>query len=297
MLAMLMLDIDDKTSIRGTRKDGEEYFSVLDCITYVFPGNHPSYAGTKWHHMTSLKSKSRVPVPEFFKYNIDTRKTPCMTITKLKMLMHQLCERRILPLCDRALECFNQVLAGDRSRIRETQPLGLVQGAAQDPEQGAAQGAAQGPAPGPAPGPAQGAEQGAAPGPAQQIALPGAWDPQDPSAYTVQEGAPVSHILTGMLGPLCDENRDASHKLQLKIQELHAQDPAKAAMKVEVWSFKGDGTMWVNTTSVIKYIYTGSVNNIPRTLQSIFARALVPHKFLQVPQVRTTLLNLYQTNL
>ena len=92
-----------------------------------------------------------------------------------------------------------------------------------------------------------------------------------------------------MLGHPCDENRDARHKLQLKIQELHSKNPAKAAMKVEVWVFKGDGTMWVNTTSVIKYIYTGSFN-ISRTLQSIFARALVPHKFLQVPQVRTTFL-------
>jgi hypothetical protein len=38
-------------------------------------------------------------------------------------------------------------------------------------------------------------------------------------------------------------------------------------MKVEVWSFKGDGTMWVNTTSVIKYIYTGDTNRREGGLQ------------------------------
>jgi hypothetical protein len=75
----------------------------------------------------------------------------------------------------------------------------------------------------------------------------------------------LHHLQAG--NDLCDENRDASHKLQLKIQELHAKDPAKAAMKVEVWSFKGDGTMWVNTTSVIKYIYTGDTNRREGGLQ------------------------------
>lgn len=130
---------------------------------------------------------------------------------------------------------------------------------------------------------------------AMQMALAKTWASHDVDAYMVQEGECVSDILMGMLGPPCDENRDARQQLQLKTQELHAKDPAKAAMKVEVWVFKGDGTMWVNTTSVIKYIYTGSFNNISRTLQSIFARALVPHKLLKMPQVRTT--NLYQTNL
>jgi hypothetical protein len=170
-----------------------------------------------------------------------------MAIAGLQKLLFILGTRVTSECGNRALECFYQVLAGDRTRIRETERRELVQGAAQGPEQGA--------------------EQGPEQGPAQQIALPGAWDPQDPNAYTVQEGVFVSDILTGMLGPPCDENRDASHKLQLKIQELHAKDPAKAAMKVEVWSFKGDGTMWVNTTSVIKYIYTGDTNRREGGLQ------------------------------
>lgn len=125
----------------------------------------------------------------------------------------------------------------------------------------------------------------------------GAWDPKDPKAYTVQEGALVSDILAGMLGPPCDENRDASHKLQLKIQELHAKDPAKAAMKAEVWMFKGDGKLWVNTTSVIKYIYTGSAEHFARTQQRLFKDAMMPHKLLQVPKVRTTIFRFVPANL
>lgn len=130
-------------------------------------------------------------------------------------------------------------------------------------------------------------------GAAQQIVFPGAWDPEDPDAYTKHQGAPVPDILTGMLGPPCDENRDASHELQLKIHELHAKDPAKAAMKVEVWVYKGDGKHWVNTTSVIKYIYTGNTNHFARTQKSIFDGGDIPHKLLQVPGVRTTFLFLY----
>ena len=118
------------------------------------------------------------------------------------------------------------------------------------------------------------------------MALAKTWASHDVDASMVQEGERVSNILMGMLGPPCDENRDASHKLQLKIQELHAKDPAKAAMKVEVWVFKGDGKHWVNTTSVIRYIQTGDINNIARLQQSLFARALVPHKLIQVPGVR-----------
>ena len=271
------LVIDQNTSLRGMRVDGEERFSVLDFITYVCPGRNPNYASVTWFSMTSPSSKTNVAVPEYFYYKFPKQNninTPCMAIAGLQKLLFILGTRVTSECGNRALECFNQVLAGDRTRIRKTEPLGLVQGAAQGPEQGAEQ------------GPEQGAEQGPAQGPAQQIALPGAWDPQDPNAYTVHEGALVSDILTGMLGPLCDENRDASHKLQLKIQELHAQDPARAAMKVEVWVFKGDGKHWVNTTSVIRYIQTGDINNIARLQQSLFARALVPHKLIQVPGVR-----------
>ena len=121
------------------------------------------------------------------------------------------------------------------------------------------------------------------------------WDPQDPKAYMVQEGPPVSDTLKNMLGPPCDKNRDATHKLQLKNLAILAKDPAKAAMKVEMWRFQGDGTMSVNATSVIKYIYTGRAHNFARTQQRLFREAMIPHKLLQVPKVRT-LFKFYQHN-
>lgn len=263
------LVIDQNTSLRGIRVDGEDRFNVHDFIRYLCPGRNPNYAAGAWFEITSQKSGSNVPVPEYFYYKVHKQNninTPCMAIAGLQKLLFILGARVTSECGNRALECFYQVLAGDRTRIRETERRELVQGAAQGPEQGA--------------------EQGPEQGPAQQIALPGAWDPQDPNAYTVHQGALVSDILTGMLGPLCDENRDASHKLQLKIQELHAKDPAKAAMKVEMWGFKGDGTMWVNTTSVIKYIYTGNIDHLARTQQRLFKEAMMPHKLIQVPGVR-----------
>ena len=109
----------------------------------------------------------------------------------------------------------------------------------------------------------------------------------DHKNYTVAEGAPVSEILKGMLGPRCDENRDAFHQLELKIQALHAGDSAKNEMKVENWTFKGDGTTWVNATSIFKYIYTGSHDNFARTQKSHFQNTNIPHKLLEVPGVTT----------
>ena len=106
--------------------------------------------------------------------------------------------------------------------------------------------------------------------------------------YTVAEGAPVHQILKEMLGPRCDENRDASHQLELKIQALHAAEPAKPNMKVETWTFHGDGTTWVNATSVFKYMYAGT--NFARTLKRQFDNCHVPHKFLEVQGVRTIFL-------
>ena len=108
---------------------------------------------------------------------------------------------------------------------------------------------------------------------------------QDHKNYTVAEGAPVQEILRGMLGPRCDENRDASHQLELKIQALHAGDSAKPNMKVEMWRFHGDGTTWVNATSIFKYIYTGGRDHFARTQKSHFQNTNIPHKILEVPAV------------
>lgn len=124
---------------------------------------------------------------------------------------------------------------------------------------------------------------------------------QDHKNYTVAEGAPVPEILKGMLGPRCDENRDAAHQLELKIQALHDSDFAKTKMKVETWTFHGDGTAWVNATSIFKYMYTGSRDNFARMQKMHFETCHIPHKVLEVQGVRTIFLfctiNFIGTNL
>jgi hypothetical protein len=108
--------------------------------------------------------------------------------------------------------------------------------------------------------------------------------------YTVAEGAPVHQILKDMLGPRSDENRDAAHQLELKIQALHAADSAKQSMKVEVWTFNGDGTTWINATSMFKYMYTGARANFARMQKLHFENMNIPHKLLEVPGVSTRFL-------
>ncbi len=130
---------------------------------------------------------------------------------------------------------------------------------------------------------------------AQQIApvpvlMSGQLSMQDNKNYTFSEGAPVPEILKGMLGPRCDENRDASHQLELKIQALHAADSAKPNMKVEMWTFHGDGTTWVNATSIFKYMYTGAREHFARMQKTHFETCHVPHKLLEVQGVRTIFL-------
>lgn len=124
---------------------------------------------------------------------------------------------------------------------------------------------------------------------------------QDHKNYTVAEGAPVPEILKGMLGPRCDENRDPAHQLELKIQALHDDDHAKTKMKVETWTFHGDGTAWVNATSIFKYMYTGSRDNFARMQKTHFETCHIPHKVLEVQGVRTIFLfstiNFIGTNL
>jgi hypothetical protein len=108
--------------------------------------------------------------------------------------------------------------------------------------------------------------------------------------YTVAEGAPVHQILKEMLGPRCDENSDASHQLELKIQALHAGDSAKQTMKVEMWTFNGDGTTWVNATSIFNYIYTGATDQLARSQKRHFENTHIPHKVLEVQGVCTIFL-------
>jgi hypothetical protein len=113
---------------------------------------------------------------------------------------------------------------------------------------------------------------------------------QDPKNYTVETGAPVQDILKGMLGPRCDENRDAFHGLAFKIQAMHDSDFVKTGMKVEMWTLKGDRTTWVNATSIFKYIYTGARDNFARTQKRHFENTHILHKLLEVPGVSTRFL-------
>ena len=128
---------------------------------------------------------------------------------------------------------------------------------------------------------------------AQQIApvpMSGQLSMQDHQNYTVAEGAQVSVILKGMLGPSCDEHSYAHHKLALKIQGLHDCDFAKRGMKVETLTFHGDGTAWVNATSIFKYMYTDDRDNFALMLKRHFETCHIPHKILEVQGVRTIFL-------
>jgi hypothetical protein len=60
-------------------------------------------------------------------------------------------------------------------------------------------------------------------------------------------------------------------------------------MKVEMWTFHGDGTVWVNATSIFKYIYTGARDQFARTQKMHFKNTHIPHKLLEVPGVRNHL--------
>jgi hypothetical protein len=100
--------------------------------------------------------------------------------------------------------------------------------------------------------------------------------------------------LRAMLGPRCDENGDAYDKLAQKMQHLHDVDFVKSKMKIEMWTFKGDGTMLVSATaatSIFKYMYTGSRDHMARTQRRVFELCRIPHILIEVPGVRTDMYN------
>jgi hypothetical protein len=51
-----------------------------------------------------------------------------------------------------------------------------------------------------------------------------------------------------------------------------------------------DGTTWVNTTSMFKYMYTSARANFARMLKTHFETCHIPHKLLEVQGVRTIFL-------
>ena len=133
-MAEVLLDIAQNASIRGMRVDGCELFSVHDFITYVCPGKNQNYSKTLWHRWISRKSQTDIcksqnemlnemfTIPEFYMCKFPwhaQKETPCMPILGLQKLLLILGSKAAVEFRDRVLECFNRVLAGDRTLIRE----------------------------------------------------------------------------------------------------------------------------------------------------------------------------------
>ena len=293
-MAEVLLKIAQNVSIRGMNVNGDYLFSVLDLINYICPGYSSIYAPTLWYRLISNNSNEVteiMPTWQNLKFKgRGQRNTPCMTILGLQKLLLMLGSKATVEFRDRVLECFHRVLAGDHTSIREIK-ANPAQTLSVQPMERAETGA-----------PVQGmlnprCDAGDA-GVMNEL-LQAACDPSagqrvtsmgDPKNYTVETGAPVQDILKGMLGPRCDENRDASHQLELKIQAMHDSDFAKSKMKVETWTFHGDGTTWVNATEIFKYMYTGGRDHFARMLQRHFEACRVPHKLVEVQGVRTIFL-------
>jgi len=109
----------------------------------------------------------------------------------------------------------------------------------------------------------------------------------DRNNYDVHKSAPVQDVLQAMLGPRCAENGDAYDKLAQKMQQLHDIDFAKPKMKIEMWTFKENGKMFVSATSIFKCLYTGSRDHFARTQRRLFEICRIPHILIEVPGVRT----------
>jgi len=136
-MAQVLLDIAQNASIRGMRVDGVDLFSVYDFVTYVCPNRNSSYASTWWYRLISNDSRSSqndqtsnqvMPKWHDLQFNGKGQKnTPCMSILGLQKLLLILGSKAAVEFRDRVLECFNRVLAGDRTLIRE-----ITANAAQD---------------------------------------------------------------------------------------------------------------------------------------------------------------------
>jgi hypothetical protein len=194
------------------RVDDVDVFSVLDFLNYVCYDR--SNVKMMWQSLENQMSAEVITRIYHLRFNGKWQRTnPFMTILGLRNLLFMLGSKATVEFGDRVLECFNRVLAGDHTLIRE-----ITADAVENL-------------------------------PVEQIAR-ATMSMQDPKNYTLETGAPVQEILKGMLGPRCDENRDAFHQLELKIKELEHNDFTKKNMKVEMWTFKADGTTWVNATEI-----------------------------------------------
>ena len=116
----MRLDIAQNASIRGMRVDGVDLFSVLDFIAYVCPDLGSPNVRQTWHRLENELSLNVVTKCHHCKFTGERqRNTPCMTILGLQKLLLILGSKAAVELRDRVLECFNRVLAGDRTLIRE----------------------------------------------------------------------------------------------------------------------------------------------------------------------------------
>jgi hypothetical protein len=119
-MAEVLLDVAQNASIRGMRVDGVELFSVLDFLSYVCPERTSNNVKVMWHRLENEMSSDVVTKCNHLKFNgKGQRNTPCMTILGLQKLLLILGSKAAVEFRDRVLECFNRVLAGDRSLIRE----------------------------------------------------------------------------------------------------------------------------------------------------------------------------------
>jgi hypothetical protein len=119
-MAEVLLEIAQNASIRGMRVDGVELFSVLDFIAYVCPGRTSNNVKVMWHRLENEISSDVVTKCNYLKFNgKGQRNTPCMTILGLQKLLLILGSKAAVEFRDRVLECFNRVLSGDCTLIRE----------------------------------------------------------------------------------------------------------------------------------------------------------------------------------
>jgi hypothetical protein len=130
----VLLEIAQNASIRGFHVNGDYLFSVLDFVKYICPGYNSIYAPTLWYRLISNNSNEVTEImPKWQNLKFKgrgQRNTPCMTILGLQKLLLILGSKATVEFCDRVLECFNRVLAGDHTLIREieantAQPLSV----------------------------------------------------------------------------------------------------------------------------------------------------------------------------
>jgi hypothetical protein len=134
-MAEVLLEIAQNASIRGMRVDGVDLFSVYDFIKYVCPGHNSIYAPTVWYRLISNDSNKVTDVlPEWqnLKFKGKGQKnTPCMAILGLQKMLLILGSKAAVEFRDRVLECFNRVIAGDHTLIREIKANAVQDGPVQ----------------------------------------------------------------------------------------------------------------------------------------------------------------------